>query len=88
MKSVTERFLKYVSFHTTSDEESDTTPSSARQLKLAEYIKDEMISIGLSDVRLDDMGYVYGVLPASEGCEGIPSIGFISHMDTSPDAPG
>ncbi len=84
---VIERFLKYVSFETTSDENSGTTPSSSKELALAEYITEELKKIGLSDVRMDDKGYVYAVLPASEGVDA-PCIGFISHMDTSPDAPG
>ncbi len=84
---VVERFLKYVSFETTSDEESGTNPSSSKELVLAEYLKDELSALGLSDVRMDEKGYVYAVLPASEGVSA-PAIGFISHMDTSPDAPG
>ena len=84
---VIERFLKYVSFETTSDENSGTTPSSSKEFALAEYITEELKKIGLSDVRMDDKGYVYAVLPASEGVDA-PCIGFISHMDTSPDAPG
>ena len=84
---VIERFLKYVSFETTSDENSGTTPSSSKELALAEYITEELKKIGLSDVRMDDKGYVYAVLPATEGVDA-PCIGFISHMDTSPDAPG
>ena len=84
---VTDRFLKYVSFETTSAEDSSTVPSSAKELVLAEYLKSELIAIGMSDVRMDDKGYVYAVLPANTACK-VPSIGFISHMDTSPDAPG
>ena len=84
---VIERFLKYVSFETTSDENSGTTPSSSKELVLGRYLKEELESVGLSDVRMDDKGYVYAVLPASDGADA-PSIGFISHMDTSPDAPG
>ena len=84
---VIERFLKYVSFETTSDENSGTAPSSSKELVLAEYLKEELQSLGLSDVRMDEKGYVYAVLPASEGSNA-PAIGFISHMDTSPDAPG
>ena len=85
---VTERFLKYVSFETTSDEDSGTTPSSEKQLVLGRYLRDELKGLGLSDVRMDEFGYVYAVLPASEGMESAPCIGLISHMDTSPDAPG
>jgi len=84
---VVERFLKYVSFETTSDENSGTAPSSSKELLLAEYIRKELEELGLSEVRMDDKGYVYAVLPASPGTKA-PCIGFISHMDTSPDAPG
>ena len=84
---VVERFLQYVSFETTSDEDSGTNPSSSKELALGEYLKDELSSLGLSDVRMDEKGYVYAVLPASDGVSA-PAIGFISHMDTSPDAPG
>ena len=84
---VVERFLKYVSFETTSDEDSGTNPSSSKELILGAYLRDELASLGLSDVRMDEKGYVYAVLPASEGVKA-PAIGLISHMDTSPDAPG
>ena len=88
INNIVDRFLKYVSFHTTSDEDSGTVPSAPRELELARYLRDEMINIGLSNVLLDGNGYVYGFLPSSEGFEGCPAIGFIAHMDTSPDAPG
>lgn len=86
MSEVTERFLKYVSFHTTSDENSDTVPSSARQLELGKYLEKELSDIGLSDVTLDRYGRVYAYLPSN--VEGGEAIGFIAHMDTSPDAEG
>lgn len=85
---VSERFLKYVSFGTNSDENSETCPSTACQLVLGEYLAEELKSIGLSEVELDENGYVYGVIPASEGRENDPSIGFIAHMDTSPAVKG
>ncbi len=85
---VSERFLKYVSFGTNSDEDSKTCPSTACQLVLGEYLAEELQSIGLSEVELDENGYVYGVIPASEGREKDPSIGFIAHMDTSPAVKG
>ena len=84
---VTDRFLKYVSFPTGSEYDKEYMPSSERQFALAEYIRDELVSLGLEDVRLTDKCYVYGVLPASKGCEDLPCIGLIAHMDTSPDAP-
>ena len=84
--TITERFLKYVSFWTTSDETTHTTPSTARQLDLARYLRDELTAIGMSDVLLDDNGYVTATLPANT--DGKPVIGFIAHMDTAPDASG
>ncbi len=84
---VVERFLKYVSFHTTSDYDSGTTPSTSRQLELGKYLAAELKAIGMSEARMDDKGYVYAVLPANTDKKA-PCIGFISHMDTSPDAPG
>ncbi len=85
--NVYERFLSYVAFPTTSDELSDTTPSTSCQLELARHIKDELCALGLSDVRLDEHGYVYACLPATEGVEA-PTVGFIAHMDTSDACPG
>ena len=82
---VQDRFLKYVSFPTMSDEESETCPSSAKQKKLGEYLTKELLSLGLADAHMDENGYVYATLPAN--CEGgIPTVGLISHMDTSPEA--
>lgn len=81
--TVAERFLKYISFGTTSDENSESCPSTACQLILGNFLADELRSIGLSEVEIDENGYVYGVLPASSGRESDPSIGFIAHMDTS-----
>ena len=85
---IVERFLKYVSFETTSDETSETCPSSAKELELGRYLAEEMKAIGLENAGMDKDGYVYGWLPASEGCEGDPVIGFIAHMDTSDGASG
>lgn len=84
---IVERFLKYVSFDTQSAEDADTTPSTAKQLKLAEYLRDELKEIGLTEVEMDENGYVYASLPANTDKD-IPTIGFISHMDTSPDCSG
>lgn len=84
---IVERFLKYVSFDTQSAEGQDTTPSTAKQLKLAEYLRDELTSIGMTEVEMDENGYVYATLPANTDKE-VPTIGFISHMDTSPDCSG
>ena len=86
--NILERFLKYVSFTTTSDESSESSPSTKQQLELAKYLANELENIGLSQVKLDENGYVYGLLPATEGREKTTPIGFISHMDTSPDFSG
>lgn len=84
---IVERFLKYVSFDTQSAEDAPTTPSTAKQLKLAEYLRDELKEIGLTEVEMDENGYVYATLPANTDKD-VPTIGFISHMDTSPDCSG
>lgn len=85
---VQDRFLKYVSFDTQSDENSTTVPSSAKQKILGAYLAEELAKIGLEDAHMDENGYVYGFLPATKGYEDRDTIGFIAHMDTSPDAPG
>lgn len=87
MYSIVDRFLKYVSFDTQSAEDSSTTPSTAKQFKLAEYLRDELQEIGMTEVEMDENGYVYATLPANTDKE-IPTIGFIAHMDTSPDCSG
>jgi len=85
---VEERLLKYVSFWTTSDEESETVPSSMRQFDLARELEKELKELGLSKVLLTDQCYLYGLLPATEGMENTKSIGFIAHIDTAPDFSG
>jgi tripeptide aminopeptidase len=85
--NITERFLKYVSFTTTSDENTNMTPSTPGQLMLANYLVDELKTLGLTEVELDNNGYVMATLPANTD-KPIPTIGFISHMDTSPDMSG
>lgn len=80
-----ERLLNYVKIFTTSDEESTTTPSTQRQFDLAYLLEEEMKKIGISEARVDENGYVYGMIPATEGYENAPKIGFIAHMDTAPD---
>ena len=80
-----ERFLEYVKYPTMSSEESESCPSTKKQLALAELLRDELLTLGLSDARVDEFGYVYASLP--QNCEGdINAIGFIAHMDTSPEA--
>lgn len=81
------RFLKYVSFDTQSDENSKTTPSSAKQLKLAKYLENELKSIGCNDVFTDEYGIVYATIPSNVDYK-VDSIGLIAHMDTSPDCSG
>ncbi len=86
--TVTERFLKYISVYTTSDEDSGTHPSSKRQFDLANILVDELKEMGASDVFLSPECYVYARIPASPGREGDSVIGLISHMDTAPDFSG
>lgn len=80
-----ERFLKYVVIPTPSDEHSETAPSSQCQFDLARVLETEMKELGLEHVHLDEKCHLYGTLPASEGCEDKPAIGFIAHMDTVSD---
>lgn len=83
-----ERFLRYVAVDTQSDPESETFPSTAKQLTLLNLLLEEMLVMGLADVEIDPHGYVTGTIPATPGCEQKPVIGFISHVDTSPDMTG
>ena len=88
-KEIVERFLKYVSFDTQSSEEAEgRCPSTEKQLRLAEYLVEELKEIGMQEVEMDAHGYVFATLPASEGMEEVPVVGFIAHMDTSPDCSG
>ncbi len=84
--TVYDRFLKYVSYPTTSDENNENCPSTEMQRTLAGVLCDELLELGLTDARVDEHGYVYATIPAN--CEGMDSIGFIAHMDTASDAPG
>ncbi len=83
-----ERLIRYAAVYTTSDERFDTCPSTERQLDLAHMLADELKALGVADARVDANGYVYGSIPATAGYEEKPSIGFIAHMDTAPDACG
>ena len=85
--TITDRFLKYVSFDTQSAEDTGKTPSTDKQMVFAEALRQELIDEGLEDVELDALGYLYATLPANTD-KSVPTIGFISHLDTSPDAPG
>lgn len=84
--TVVERFLKYVSFDTQSDPDSESTPSTPKQKLLGQELVNEMHSMGIENARMDEHGYVYAHIDANT--EGIPSLGFIAHMDTSSDASG
>ena len=83
-----DRFLKYVSFDTQSDESSETFPSTAKQRVLLDYLAEEMKTLGLTEVTVDKYGYAMGTIPATPGCEKAPVIGFIAHVDTAPDMSG
>ncbi|MBQ0141943.1 MAG: peptidase T [Prevotellaceae bacterium] len=84
---IEERFLNYVKFDTQSSEESETCPSTSKQMAFAEYLRDELKNIGLQDVELDEQAYLYATLPSNIDKD-VPTVGFIAHMDTSPDCSG
>lgn len=83
-----ERLLKYVKINTKSDENSTTVPTTAIQFDLAKVLVEELKTLGCEKVKVDENCYVYAEIPAGEGCENAPAIGFIAHMDTSPDFSG
>lgn len=85
--ALVERFLKYVSFDTQSNEEAEVTPSTPGQMVFAKYLKEELESLDLEDITLDEQGYLFATLPANIS-KPVPVIGFIAHMDTSPDMSG
>ena len=82
-----DRFLRYVKVFTTSNEETGVTPSTPGQMVFAQQLRDELEALNFEDVVLDEHGYVYATLPANTDKQ-VPTIGFIAHMDTSPDASG
>lgn len=84
---VIERFLKYVTFDTQSDESTGVTPSTPKQMVFAQYLKTELEELGLKDISLDENGYLFATLPSNVNHE-VPVVGFIAHMDTSPDMSG
>src|SRR5439155_11987682 len=86
--SVVERFLRYVKFDTQSSETSQTYPSTAKQLDLLNHLVDELKAIGLADAAIDEHGYVMATIPATTRKQDVPVIGFIAHVDTSPEMPG
>lgn len=83
-----ERFLNYVSFDTQSSEEAETIPSTEKQWALAHMLERELLTMGAENVRLSEFGYVMASLPSNMGAKKVPALGFIAHMDTSPDASG
>ena len=83
-----DRFLKYVSYDTQSSEQSRTFPSTDKQLVLLRELADEMKALEMTEVTMDAHGYVMGTVPATPGCESAPVVGFIAHVDTSPDMSG
>lgn len=85
MEKVEQRFLRYVKVHTKSDHESTTVPTTARQFVLADMLADELRTMGCENVKRDECCYVYAEIPATKGFEDRPTLGFIAHMDTSPD---
>lgn len=85
--ALVERFLKYVSFDTQSSEDTEVTPSTPGQMVFARYLKEELESLGLEDITLDEHGYLFATLPANID-KPLPTVGFIAHMDTSPDMSG
>ena len=82
---LTERFLKYVAVPTSSDDKSTTVPTAEKEFTLAKMLVEDMREIGIADAYVDDKCYVYGHIPATEGYENKKKIGFIAHIDTSPD---
>ncbi|MBQ6504944.1 MAG: peptidase T [Flexilinea sp.] len=79
-----DRFFRYVKVYTASDPESETVPTTARQLDLAKILCEDLKEIGITDARISEYGYVYGSVPATPGCESAPALGLIAHMDTAP----
>ena len=88
MSSLVERFLRYVKFDTQSDELTNLTPSTPGQMEFARALEAELRQMGLSDISLDDNGYLFATLPGNVPAGTVPTIGFIAHMDTAPDMSG
>ncbi|HJQ96943.1 MAG TPA: peptidase T, partial [Candidatus Polarisedimenticolaceae bacterium] len=86
--AVLRRFLHYVTFDTQSDENSTSYPSTAKQLELLKFLKSELTEIGLKDATMDEHGYVFATIPATSKKAGVPVVGFIAHVDTSPEMSG
>src|SRR4051812_6276805 len=88
MNTVLDRFLKYVRYDTQSDERSETFPSTAKQLELLRDLADELRGLGITDAAVDEFGYVMATVPATTTRARVPTIGFIAHVDTSPEMSG
>src|SRR5205814_5803820 len=88
MTTVLDRFLRYVRYDTQSDERSTTYPSTEKQLVLLRDLAAELRDVGLADAAIDEHGYVMATVPATTKKTGVPTIGFIAHVDTSPEMPG
>src|SRR5262245_16688021 len=87
MSAVLDRFLRYVQYDTQSDENSDTYPSTSKQLTLLKHLADELRTLGLTDAAIDQYGYVTATVPATSK-KRVPAVGFIAHVDTSPELTG
>src|SRR5216684_2096072 len=88
MTTVLERFLRYVQYDTQSDEASTTYPSTDKQLVLLRDLAAELRALGIADAAVDEFGYVTATIPPTTRKTGVPTIGFIAHVDTSPEMPG
>src|SRR5882724_5934970 len=88
MDTVLDRFLRYVRYDTQSDEQSTSYPSTDKQLVLLRDLAEELRSLGLADAAIDEFGYVMATIPSTTTKAGVPTIGFIAHVDTSPEMPG
>src|SRR5260221_4875487 len=88
MTAVLDRFLRYVRYDTQSDERSTSYPSTERQLVLLRDLADELRALGLPDATIDEYGYVTATIPATSTKPNVPTIGFIAHVDTSPEMSG
>jgi tripeptide aminopeptidase len=86
--SASSRFLRYVTVDTRSDEQSETYPSTDKQLVLLRQLVAELQAMGIADAAIDQFGYVMATLPATPGKEHVPAIGFLAHVDTSPEVSG
>lgn len=86
--NVVDRFLQYVKFDTQSDDTTNLTPSTPGQIVFAQHLEKELTKMGLTDISLDDNGYLMATLPGNADCNDIPTVGFIAHLDTSPDMSG